>query len=383
MEGRVLRRAAHLLGLGLLAGAHASTMRVLLPDGRNLTLPATHTASSPALPALSPMAAPLALLFAGDACAPLAPDVPRPAIGGFVLFARRGGCVFDVKMQTAMAAGAAALVVGDTLAAEYAALSDATAQSAALTNPCIVSCTVGRGVVDASTLSLADVLGGLPSSCPAPAEYTGRRCPTNLCAFSGHAPNGSGSGGGGGGGGGDSSGGAGAQAPLLAPPPALREVCCVLDSLGWSSCMHVLTTAPLPPPQVCCVLDSPAFEMALPNTSGAGHSTAVPALYLPLALGQLLEAQCDPHARATSPHARATSPHARATSSVGGGTATPGTADHGRWDSSVPGTADHGMAPALSACSALLYEEEVPVGHGRWDSSAPLIWLLATRCDAR
>jgi uncharacterized membrane protein YgcG len=244
MEGRVLRRAAHLLGLGLLAGAHASTMRVLLPDGRNLTLPATHTASSPALPALSPMAAPLALLFAGDACAPLAPDVPRPAIGGFVLFARRGGCVFDVKMQTAMAAGAAALVVGDTLAAEYAALSDATAQSAALTNPCIVSCTVGRGVVDASTLSLADVLGGLPSSCPAPAEYTGRRCPTNLCAFSGHAPNGSGSGGGGGGGGGDSSGGAGAQAPLLAPPPALREVCCVLDSLGWSSCMQVLTTAP-------------------------------------------------------------------------------------------------------------------------------------------
>jgi len=244
MEGRVLRRAAHLLGLGLLAGAHASTMRVLLPDGRNLTLPATHTASSPALPALSPMAAPLALLFAGDACAPLAPDVPRPAIGGFVLFARRGGCVFDVKMQTAMAAGAAALVVGDTLAAEYAALSDATAQSAALTNPCIVSCTVGRGVVDASTLSLADVLGGLPSSCPAPAEYTGRRCPTNLCAFSGHAPNGSGSGGGGGGGGGDSSGGAGAQAPLSAPPPTLREVCCVLDSLGWSSCMQVLTTAP-------------------------------------------------------------------------------------------------------------------------------------------
>jgi len=247
MEGRVLRRAAHLLGLGLLAGAHASTMRVLLPDGRNLTLPATHTASSPALPALSPMAAPLALLFAGDACAPLAPDVPRPAIGGFVLFARRGGCVFDVKMQTAMAAGAAALVVGDTLAAEYAALSDATAQSAALTNPCIVSCTVGRGVVDASTLSLADVLGGLPSSCPAPAEYTGRRCPTNLCAFSGHAPNGSGSGGGGGGGGGDSSGGAGAQAPLSAPPPTLREVCCVLDSLGWSSCMQVLTTAPLLP----------------------------------------------------------------------------------------------------------------------------------------
>jgi hypothetical protein len=247
MEGRVLRRAAHLLGLGLLAGAHASTIRVLLPDGRNLTLPATHTASSPALAALSPMAAPLALLFAGDACAPLAPDVPRPAIGGFVLFARRGGCVFDVKMQTAMAAGAAALVVGDTLAAEYAALSDATAQSAALTNPCIVSCTVGRGVVDASTLSLADVLGGLPSSCPAPAEYTGRRCPTNLCAFSGHAPNGSGSGGGGGGGGGDSSGGAGAQAPLLAPPPTLREVCCVLDSLGWSSCMQVLTTAPLLP----------------------------------------------------------------------------------------------------------------------------------------
>ena len=129
------------------------------------------------------------------------------------------------------------------------------------------------------------------------------------------------------------------------------------------------------PPQVCCVLDSPAFEMALPNTSGAGHSTAVPALYLPLALGQLLEAQCDPHARATSPQARATSPHARATS-VGGGTATAGAA-------AAAAAADHGTAPALSACSALLYEEEVPVGRGRWDSSAPLIWLLATRCAAR
>ena len=369
MEGRFLRRAAHLLGLGLLAGANASTMLVLLPDGRNLTLPATHTASSAALPALSPMAAPLALLFAGDACAALAPDVPRPAIGGFVLFARRGGCVFDVKMQTAMAAGAAALVVGDTLAAEYAAPSDATAQSAALTNPCIVSCTVGRGVVDASTLSLADVLGGLPSSCPAPAEYTGRRCPTNLCAFSGHATNSSG----------DSSGGAGAQAPLPAPPPTLREVCCVLDSPAFEMAlpsMHVLTTTRVSPqvccvldspafemalpsmhvltttrvsPQVCCVLDSPAFEMALPNTSGAELSTAVPALYLPLALGQLLEAQCDPHARVTSADA---------------------------------GAAAADTAPALSACSALLYEEgEVPVG--RWDSSAPLIWLLATRCDAR
>ena len=341
MEGRFLRRAAHLLGLGLLAGANASTMLVLLPDGRNLTLPATHTASSAALPALSPMAAPLALLFAGDACAALAPDVPRPAIGGFVLFARRGGCGFDVKMQTAMAAGAAALVVGDTLAAEYAAPSDATAQSAALTNPCIVSCTVGRGVVDASTLSLADVLGGLPSSCPAPAEYTGRRCPTNLCAFSGHATNSSG----------DSSGGAGAQAPLPAPLPNLREVCCVLDSPALEMAlpsMHVLTTT-RGSPQVCCVLDSPAFEMALPNTSGAELSTAVPALYLPLALGQLLEAQCDPHARVTSADA---------------------------------GAAAADTAPALSACSALLYEEgEVPVG--RWDSSAPLIWLLATRCDAR
>ena len=277
MEGRVLRRAAHLLGLGLLAGAHASTMRVLLPDGRNLTLPATHTASSPALPALSPMAAPLALLFAGDACAPLAPDVPRPAIGGFVLFARRGGCVFDVKMQTAMAAGAAALVVGDTLAAEYAALSDATAQSAALTNPCIVSCTVGRGVVDASTLSLADVLGGLPSSCPAPAEYTGRRCPTNLCAFSGHAPNGSGSGGGGGGGGGDSSGGAGAQAPLLAPPPTLREVCCVLDSLGWSSCMQVLTTAPRLPHRCAVCSTRPPSRWRCPTRA----EQAIQLPYLP------------------------------------------------------------------------------------------------------
>jgi hypothetical protein len=277
MEGRVLRRAAHLLGLGLLAGAHASTMRVLLPDGRNLTLPATHTASSPALPALSPMAAPLALLFAGDACAPLAPDVPRPAIGGFVLFARRGGCVFDVKMQTAMAAGAAALVVGDTLAAEYAALSDATAQSAALTNPCIVSCTVGRGVVDASTLSLADVLGGLPSSCPAPAEYTGRRCPTNLCAFSGHAPNGSGSGGGGGGGGGDSSGGAGAQAPLSAPPPTLREVCCVLDSLGWSSCMQVLTTAPRLPHRCAVCSTRPPSRWRCPTRA----EQAIQLPYLP------------------------------------------------------------------------------------------------------
>ena len=140
-----------------------------------------------------------------------------------------------------------------------------------------------------------------------------------------------------------------APRPLYLPLYLTCERCAASSTrLSSSFSMHVLTTTRVSP-QVCCVLDSPAFEMALPSTSGAELSTAVPALYLPLALGQLLEAQCDPHARVTSADA---------------------------------GAAAADTAPALSACSALLYEEgEVPVG--RWDSSAPLIWLLATRCDAR
>ena len=49
--------AAHLRVLAaaatIAAASASSTVHVLLPDGRNLTLPATHTASTAALPARS------------------------------------------------------------------------------------------------------------------------------------------------------------------------------------------------------------------------------------------------------------------------------------------------------------------------------------------
>ena len=283
----------------LAAGSASSTIRALLPDGRNLTLPATRTRSSAPLPPGGSTSR-LALLFAGDGCLPVPAD-DAPAGGPFVLFARRGGCTFDVKMHTAVGAGASALVVGDTLAAEYAPPSNATALSAALVNPCIVSCSVGRGEVDARALSLASVLDGLPGACPAPADYTGRRCPTSLCAFSGYAHDGA-------------TDGATAPAAVAGAGAASREV--------------------------CCVLDSPALEMSMPNSTGAHHAS-VPALYLPLALGQLLERQCTP---GTAPGAAS-----------GAVLAAPGAAP---------------PALALSGCAVLLLAEETEESGGHWDGYA-------------
>ena len=106
----------------------------------------------------------------------------------------------------------------------------------ALGDPCIVSCQAGRAVLDTREIDVSSVLNGLPGRCPRPVGYTGRPCPTRLCAFSG-APNRSGT---------------------------TREVCCVVGAR----------------------LADPSSV----NTSAG--STLLPAIYLSLAYGEALQSSC-------------------------------------------------------------------------------------------
>jgi hypothetical protein len=168
-------------------------------DGRNLTLRAVWSKSTPELvPAspsssLSPTGKPLGLVFGGDACRPIRTDATREP---FILFVRAGGCSSDAKMSSAINAGATAIIYADDFATEYnvsssLSLADPASSTPApapasmdLVDPCLVKCDMGRGMVDSHALSTAEVLSGLPGRCPAPSGYNGRPCPTSLCAFS-------------------------------------------------------------------------------------------------------------------------------------------------------------------------------------------------------
>lgn len=163
----------------------------------NLTLHAHVVKGAAVLPLTK---APLGLLLASDdACTSIVkPTWRRP----FAVFARSGGCPLEAKVRTASIAGASALIVADTLTTLYEPLSNDTAASMSLRDPCAVHCDAGRGTIDTGTVNIASVLRGLPGRCPAPDSYIGKRCPTELCAFSRAASTSS----------------------------ASREVCCVLES---------------------------------------------------------------------------------------------------------------------------------------------------------
>lgn len=214
--------------------ASGSVLTVRSATGETISLSAKQTSGTPDV-----RSGPLRLLRGGDGCEPFGSAAEEAKRGGltsmpFALFTRRGTCSFDVKMRNAIAAGASALMVSDSLAGEYRPLPNATAATMRLHNPCIVECDSGRGDVDPSGLAVADVLAGLPGNC-------GRGCPTELCAFSGAA--------------------ASAASGL---GPAGREVCCARSGA--------------------------AMEMALPETIGEG--VAVAALYLSLASGVELDQFC-------------------------------------------------------------------------------------------
>ena len=140
----------------------------------NLTVPARQAFGTPDLPA-----APLTLAWGGSGCAPI---VSPPALP-FALFVERGACSFDAKMAAAVHAGASALVVADSLQGEYHSGANASVPAAAmqLKNPCVVDCSLGRGV--ASTVGLdsrAVLAGALSGQCGSE-----RGCTSGACAFSG------------------------------------------------------------------------------------------------------------------------------------------------------------------------------------------------------
>ena len=140
----------------------------------NLTVPARQASGTPDVPA-----APLTLAWGGSGCAPI---ISPPALP-FALFVERGACSFDAKMATAVHAGASALVVADSLQGEYHTGANASAPASAmqLLDPCVVDCSLGRGV--ASTIGLdsgAVLAGALNGQCGSE-----RGCTSGTCAFSG------------------------------------------------------------------------------------------------------------------------------------------------------------------------------------------------------
>ena len=237
-----------LLLLGSATVVIAGELKALLPSRtQNFTVPAEHTHETPSLPAHAARK-PLALLFASDGCAtpPASPaSINRP----FVLMVRRGNCTFDDKMTFAIAAGATALIVADTLASQYQPANASTGwsvRSMALRDPCAVSCDIGRGVVDTAGIDVTTVLAGLAGRCDTAARDDQLSCPTGLCALS-------------------------------APP-----------SKGSSE------------RQVCCALQTPALQMAFPHTLNTSAATVVPAVYLSLTYGQRLEAECSGNGKSHS-----------------------------------------------------------------------------------
>ena len=237
-RGRSSALLAALLSFSSTATVYGATIHVVINAHQQLTLGATRSPDSPLIPSTLPPV--LALIMAGNACT----TVRMPANGSpkpFVLFVRAGGCTFDQKMQNALQVGAAALIVAKTLAQQYEidVMPEAPARALQLANPCAVDCRRGRGLVDASTLKVADILAGLPGHCPTVA-YDSPQCGTELCAFSSKGLNASASGG------------------------SVREV--------------------------CCALDTSSLQMVLPNASSARGD--VPALYLHLSFGQRLMREC-------------------------------------------------------------------------------------------
>lgn len=314
--------------------ASAATVTADLGGGRTLTVHAEPTDTTPL-----PPTARLALLDAGDACAP-PPLAARLAQGTFAVMARRGECSFDIKMRTASDIGAAALLIGDTVLGQYSPVAaNATAQTLALGNPCAVSCELGRGRVDAAALSLSDAFTGLPDQCQAISRasyFAGGACTTGLCALTGHGH-----------------GGDGALTLGMVGPGAE----------GSLAAGAATVAAPGGKPsgrEVCCLLDTPPIQMAFPESLANG--TALPALYLTLSHGQALSRACADEAHATATSASSAPPKCsiriRSSESSDDGSGADGGADSG-----ADGDGDGSHARPTR-------------GGARWDPSAGAIFTI-------
>ena len=255
--------------LATLQCASAATIQAtVIASGQQLTLAATMAKLAAPLSSLSSTS--LSLMDGGSACggskalrgtaaASLALSTDMAA-QPFALLASRGGdCTVQDKMKTAIATGASALIIVDTLTSAYTPRNNDTASSLKLTDPCLVSCSKGRGLVDPKSLGVAGVLEGILGACPGPAADTGKGCPTSLCAFSGRAEGG------------------------------LREVCCVLN----------------PPAQVAPTSSASSSAAAVASDVNAGDGveagasidsasldSVLPTLYLSMSTGMALTQAC-------------------------------------------------------------------------------------------
>lgn len=243
----------------MMSPTRAATVKAkVITSGQQIVLDAKAALTAASLADLSLTS--LTLIDGGSGCnmPPLTVSTPQP----FALQVHRvpyGGereCTDEHKMKKAIEMGAAALIVVDTLWGAYSVRSNDTARSLALTDPCLVNCRRGRGLVDPTALDVPSVLSGLPGSCP------GQGCPTSLCAYSGRTKG------------------------------ASREVCCVLNSradlAGWSSLDSTDRQSERVP--LASTAELEVYEV----TSGATEAaeTRIPVLYLSISAGTALTKAC-------------------------------------------------------------------------------------------
>eukprot|EP01006_Ploeotia_vitrea_P019461 TRINITY_DN51656_c0_g1_i1.p1 TRINITY_DN51656_c0_g1~~TRINITY_DN51656_c0_g1_i1.p1 ORF type:complete len:690 (-),score=24.01 TRINITY_DN51656_c0_g1_i1:96-2165(-) len=126
----------------------------------------------PSIPSrTAPLQAELLLASPLDLCKPMtSPPAKKP----FVLLALRGNCLYQTKVLNAQAAGAAALVVSDTLEAHYNTSS--TTELPFLKNPCDVDCRISEETLS-TPISTEQIMAGFPgSNCAKSSD-----CPSRLC----------------------------------------------------------------------------------------------------------------------------------------------------------------------------------------------------------
>jgi len=160
----------------LVAARAACALRVTLVGGGlgNASVVALHASSTPPMPVGS-----FALVAARSPCA-LPPAAARPD-GAFALLLERGGCSFDDKMGLALAAGASALIVADSLTYRDAGPNASSPPWMVISDPCAVDCALGSVRLDSTTLSRSDVISGLQAQC-------GQVCGGRACGFADPPP---------------------------------------------------------------------------------------------------------------------------------------------------------------------------------------------------
>ena len=120
-------------------------------------------------------------------CGALPALPPQPGLKNAYALSR-GSCGFGVKAKNAVAAGASALVVYDSIAGFYINSANSTAlnASALVANRCYYDCGAGSGVVSFSeAANLTAALAGFPGRC----SSSGSGCESNLCLLTGETYN--------------------------------------------------------------------------------------------------------------------------------------------------------------------------------------------------